>query len=485
MKRLFLLLTSLFVFPFFSSSQSYLSWSNEIIVAEDSLYGSTRPRIGLTNNGPVITWGGGSTVQVWSSRWNGAGFDAPLAISPIGIDPYVNYWTSAEMATSGDTVFVVYQAQPIFTGPVYLVRSTDGGITYTDTLRVDNVGTDEAFLPTVGIGSGGNPAVAFMKIDQGGGNPRWVVSNSLDGGATFNPDVSASAISGTEVCDCCPATVLPEGQRQTMLFRNNDNNIRDIWIGISNDGGASFPAGADIDPNNWYITACPATGPDGVISGDSIRSVWLSGGGGPSRIWANSTNLNTIQSAGAIMVADNVPGNLYQRNPRIAGGNDTIGIAWDNTYFGDKNCVLMYSTTGLQGLTTEFDTINDSIPGTQLNPDIAYADGVFHLVWTDEMNKRVMYRTASVFAVGIEELRNNTISGVLVKPNPFSEATTLEFNAPLANVEIYDLLQRRVRAYEQVTGGKVIIERGALLPGMYFFAIRSTSGIASGKLVVQ
>jgi hypothetical protein len=71
-----------------------------------------------------------------------------------------------------------------------------------------------------------------------------------------------------------------EGNTVVMPYRDNDNNIRDTWVGVSNDGGASFTSGMDVDQQDWLIMACPSSGPDAFIIGDNIYSTYMSGASG-------------------------------------------------------------------------------------------------------------------------------------------------------------------------------------------------------------
>ena len=74
---------------------------------------------------------------MYAARWNGTGFNTPLTLNPAGISPFVDTWSGAELASSGDTVFAVFSAEPAgVNGHVYTVRSVDGGLSFADTVRV-------------------------------------------------------------------------------------------------------------------------------------------------------------------------------------------------------------------------------------------------------------------------------------------------------------------------------------------------------------
>lgn len=76
--------------------------------------------------------------------------------------------------------------------------------------------------------------------------------------------------------------------------------------------------------------------------------------------------------------------------------------------------------------------------------------------------------------------------GVAVYPNPFDNYTRMEFPFEVqvgVTVRLVDVAGKVVRTYEQVRGRALIIERGALVPGLYFFEVQG-EGMAKGKLMI-
>lgn len=92
-------------------------------------------------------------------------------------------------------------------------------------------------MPTVIVDDMGNQIVGFMKFNTGFGDARWVITKSTDMGNSFATDVKVSGWSapGAPVCDCCPSLVGCEGNNVALVNRDNNNNIRDTWAGISNE----------------------------------------------------------------------------------------------------------------------------------------------------------------------------------------------------------------------------------------------------------
>ena len=65
-----------------------------------------------------------------------------------------------------------------------MLKSINGGNTFSDTVRVDNV-HNKAVLPNVNIKSDFNPLLSFTRVNSSWTQINQVVSNSIDGGQIF------------------------------------------------------------------------------------------------------------------------------------------------------------------------------------------------------------------------------------------------------------------------------------------------------------
>ena len=85
----------------------------------------------------------------------------------------------------------------------------------------------------------------------------------------------------------------------------------------------------------------------------------------------------------------------------------------------------------------------------------------------------------------VEEIEPLHIS---VSPNPFTNSTTLKFQNPnnkSHTLTLYNIQGRLIRSIPDITSGEVVIVRGELPSGLYFFELRSEGVIrGKGKLVV-
>ncbi|NDC29064.1 MAG: hypothetical protein EBZ94_06980, partial [Crocinitomicaceae bacterium] len=178
-----------FLFTFLSVvlwSQPIISWEEEIFVTQTNQFGNTRPRITLAaNDVPVVIFGKTSTGLLYTARLNGSSFDTPVTLLPGTVSSYLTTWTGPDIASKGDTVIAVFKAMSMDLGKVYALRSIDGGITFSDTIRVDNHDSGHAWMPSLDMDENGNPSIVYMAHDASMTNPRYNVVHSIDQGITY------------------------------------------------------------------------------------------------------------------------------------------------------------------------------------------------------------------------------------------------------------------------------------------------------------
>ncbi len=396
---LFLTISSFSLF-----AQSGVQFTTPIPVANGTTYGYTRPKITLdANNQPIILWGKSSTHQIFVSTYNGSSFNTPVQINPTGTHPYISSWYNADIKSTGDTIIAVFPTD-MPANRVFLVKSIDGGNTWGDTVRVDHIPAGGiAYFPSCDINEWGEIAVTYMRHEVGWQNPRYVATTSSDGGNSFPPDTSVSGFTGNDVCDCCPAHMLYENDRQIVLFRNNDINTREFYAGVSIDNGTSFN-GYNIDNQAWMLAICPSVAPSAFLNSDELTTVFMSGASGSNRIYVSSSDVMSATTTNVQMIDNTVPAGTLQNHPKIAGDDTIMAVVWYNTMPGEADIYFRYSNTGASGLIGDGINISNPTTGTQSNPDIAYANGVFHIVYQNSATQELYYLRAIMDEyIGIEE----------------------------------------------------------------------------------
>ncbi len=446
--------------------------------AEDE--GALRPRIVINGNGdPVVLWGDNSPMANHVSVGVGGTFSAPVEVS-AGFMPSVDDWMGSSIAGVGNTLWVVMKSAPEEGSPIYVRRSDDGGFTWGDTIRVEPYDGLVSRFPSIDVADPDAPVVQYMQFDSGFSGARQVVTHMM-GGSFMTPVQVSTPFAPGDVCDCCPNQVVADEQRVAALYRNAGGNIRVMWAATSNDGGSSFPVGTFIDTTGWVLAACPSSGPDGYIFGDSLRSVWMSGANNGGKVYVGSAALADLSLAQTIEVHGGQASNLQQNFPRIAGSGDTLGVVWQQAYMGQNEILFSWSTSGVNGLSAP-DTVNVDLAGVQKTPDITYADGVFHIIWSEANTGQVRYRKATLGTnVGVLPIMDvDGQSGLWPNPSP----AMMHVPQGYRNASVYGSDGRAVLSGVAVVDGTLDIS--SLPSGLYSIVLHARDrSRAFGRFVKQ
>jgi len=399
-------------------SQTVIHWEPEIFVTDGTTFGNTRPRITLAaNDVPVVIFGKTSTGLLYTARLNGSSFDTPVTLLPGTVSSYLTTWTGPDIASKGDTVIAVFKAMSMDLGNVYALRSIDGGITFSDTIRVDNHDSGHTWMPSLDMDENGNPSIVYMAHDASMTNPRYNVVHSIDQGITYQPEMEIALSIPDEACDCCPAEYVIDGAQHALLYRNNDVNIRDIYAVYSNDDGLTFPEYLNVSELDWFINSCPSTGPHGMFNNGKLITVSASRVSGAYRTYISETSTNpTLSFQSTTMMTPPVNVNGSQNYPRITGANDTIVLVWQEAETSNTEIYSAIITTGtISEILNSKALVNNSVQGAQTNPDIVYANGKVHCVFQDGNSGKVIYKRGSIGTLSVCTLNSNPLS---IYPNP-------------------------------------------------------------------
>lgn len=471
-RKLQLLSTGLFILTSDLCAQSGITWNATTDVSMMSMYGNNRPRVVLDRSGdPMILWGNPSNENAYFSKWNGSGFTTPIVVN-TGVPCFAASWAGPDIAAHGDTVYVVVKQTPEMTNFAYLFKSVNGGTSFGSPVQVDiNLADSISRFPTVTTDALGHPVVSYMKIDPAMDNARWVVTRSNDFGASFGGDVLASNWSGGDVCDCCPGQIICSGNTVAMMYRDNASNIRDMWCGISNDAGATFAGGFGLDNPDWMLMMCPSSGPDGVIIGDTLHSVLMSGYTGDYLVYYSKSSISGMANSTVTPVTGLLPSLNSQNYPRIATDGSAVGIVWKQNIGGQDQLPLLFTNNIYNGFPAQFDTIDLN---NITNTDIAIWDGNIHIVWEDAGSGTVKYRKGTFNSVlGIENANGHDM--VNVYPNPSTGTVNVQIaNNYSGNAEmnITDLLGKKISSNTVILNdGIVVADISRLNTGIYLLDI--------------
>ena len=410
-----------------------LTFDQHKTISENS-DGFGRPRVVLTtNDDPLIIWRKDSTPKALrASKWDGLGFSAPYNILQEGILP--SSWDGPEVAAKGDTVYVVFTSLATPQSAIMLIKSFDGGLSFSDTIRVSENNPVHKFrMGNIAINSAGNPVVSYMQYLLNWTDPKQMVNVSFSAGSTFLGATEASALAPGEPCDCCKSSLICDGSDVFLLFRNNESNMRNSYIAKSNDGGLSFSSTADMDDYIWTLTSCPATTPRGVLFGDSIIVVKRSGATGNNEVVCSSVSTQTLNHTYNNNI-DFING-VIQNYPEVSASGDTAVAVWQDNRGGTQDCYISVSTSGPASLEGSVSYTDTSGLGQKVDPGVVFKNGDIHLVYLNSSEHKIVYVKSSIKTLSnLEELDNSALNKT-IKTIDFLGRSNNKPNAPLIFID--------------------------------------------------
>lgn len=479
MKKIPLLL---FVILFRSNvvnAQTGISWNaaSDIVSAN----GNNHPRIAIDGSGnPLILWS--FNMAAMFTRWDGSAFATPVPLSPSNIDIAGGAWMGPDIVSHGDTVYVVFKQAPEAsdTCHIFCVHSYDGGVTFSSPVQVEAIADSISRFPVVTTDDIGNPVIGFMKFNAQFGETRWVVTKSTDFGFSFSEDIKASGwSSGTsEICDCCPGAIACSGSNVALVYRDNNSNIRDMWAGISTDGGNSFSYGMPIDQHNWSVFVCPSTGGDATIIGDTIYSVFMNGSGGTNLCYMNASSISEMAGSQGIELTDAIPGLTLQSYPRMASNGTAMAVVWKQLVNGGDQCLVRFTNNIANGLPMVYDTV---ALNHIVNSDVAIFNGNIYVIWQDNNTGTIKLRSGSYNSTTSmqEEIFSNQFS---VYPNPATSDLQVINDQTIDEISITNVIGQRV-FYARPGMKKVSVQIETA--GVYFISVSGNRQTRTRMLTVS
>lgn len=459
-------------------AQSGITWGMGMNIAANS-FDNMHPRMALNSAGqPMVVWGKMSDKSVQFTRWTGAAFTAPIKLNPAWMTVTSAGFMGPDIASKGDTVYVVVKREPELadSNRIFVFTSFNAGVSFNAPVEIAMIADSLSRFPTITTDATGNPIVAYMKFNSALMKSRWVVTKSNNYGATFSTDVKASGYSGpnAEVCDCCPGAIISAGNKTVMLYRDNLTNIRDIWTGVSTNNSVSFPTGFAVDNNNWMVMACPSSGPDGVIIGDTLYSTFMSTGTGTTLNYLSKSSLNTGAVNTVSQLSGAIPGLSSQNFPRIANDGNAMAIVWTQNVNGAAQLPILFNKDITSGLAAKYDTVDLA---DVTNADVAMKNGNIFVVWQDDNAGTVKYRKGT-YAVTPAGLSENNSPLFAIYPNPSGDfwQVKLSGSQEITSYVLTDINGKIV--FTEVTNNKnspIRIPNTNLSPGQYLLTIHSNN----------
>lgn len=222
--------------------------------------------------GVFLVAGRSSDILLWRSDDSGATFGEPVTVG--GFDKLaLGMRRGPRVAVTPDRVLVAAIGGEKQHSELMLWASEDGGASFDDGRRLNSVAESAREGLFEMDAAGEHVAVVWLDL-RNDGKTEIYGAFSKDGGASFGPDRMLYASPSGSVCECCcPAVDVAEDGQVAVMFRNNLDGNRDMYVMTSPDGGASFGPAVKQGTQSWKLDACPMDGGDVGIDGE-VTAVW-------------------------------------------------------------------------------------------------------------------------------------------------------------------------------------------------------------------
>ena len=280
-----------------------------------------QPQVATSGKLVAVTFGSEQGIYFESSHDSGLAFGEPVKVASPSAMSLGNH-RGPRVAISGGTIVISAIAGKEgkgADGDLLSWRSTDEGRSWKPGAAITDVpGAAREGLHTMAASPDGTLFAAWLDLRNltpgKPGTELWG-SYSKDGGLTWSKNFAVYRSPSGSICQCChPTALFTRSGTLAVMWRNELDGNRDLYLIESRDGGKTFGAATKLGTETWKLNACPmdgggiAQGPDGALI-----SVWRRG---KSIITAPQNGRETLVHEG--------------KNPAIASGRAGIYTAWSS-----------------------------------------------------------------------------------------------------------------------------------------------------------
>lgn len=464
MKKLVLLTVAIFA-AIFSQAQ----WEPDVRLTNDP--GSSRTS---WNNGWNIATTGETVHVVWHDDREGHfilyykrstdggitwGTDTRLTYSPsVSQEPHI--------AVSGDSVFVVWHYNHNTNLEIYFKRSIDGGLTWGEDIRLTNRASTSKYA-SIAV-SGSVVHVAWIDYLVFGMSGDVYYKQSIDGGDTWGEDTQLTNTPGYT----WHPTMAVSGSVLHLVYYDYQDNWWEIHYLRSTDKGLTWEPDVRLtnEPKGSYHPSICSAGLD-------VHVAWYDSRDGETEIYYKRSTDGGITWKEDVRLT-NAPGSSL--HPSIAADGSNVHIVWHDNRDGN-GYEIYYKHSEDAGLS--WNVVDTSLTQSyeySEHPSIALAGSIVHVVWVDVRNgnDEIYYKRNPIgnLIVGTEEiLADNSMQSISIYPNPASSNIHIHLNDPSilkSILSIWNILGEPV-VCKQIQTGNSRVDISTLQNGIYFVEIKT------------
>jgi hypothetical protein len=267
----------------------------------------------------------------------------------------------------------------LFASDLRLSRSLDGGRTWDTHLRINEDRPISHSFEGLAVAPDGTVLVG------------WIDSRTDNRAATYLARVvergtrlaETQRLDTAETCVCCRVDVSAgPGETVAVLWRKVfPDNVRDMVVAVSRDGGRRFSAPALVHADHWKITACPHRG--GALASDGrgrFYAVWYTEGteGRPDLLFASSGDGRTFSAPRRLHTA---PSSIPDHGRLAVDAAGRGVVVWEEATAVRRRVVMRTVLEGGRTL-TPVRPLSQAIKA--FAPDVIATPRGFMIVWHEE-----------------------------------------------------------------------------------------------------
>jgi len=254
------------------------------LLPETSRLDPREPSVAVGDDGRVvITFADGTTIHACVSDDGGASFGEPVEVAEEQALSLGNGRRPRAAVSAEHGLVVTANSGKRLRGrdgDLHAWTSRDGR-RWSRRVRVNDV--DDASLEGLhGMAAGPDGRIVATWLDQREGRRAHQVmaAVSRDGGRTWEDDLLVYASPEGAVCFCCPPAVAIDREgRAHVIFRNDLDGNRDMYVATSDEDVSAFGPARRVVGESWALRRCPMQGGALAVGADGeIEAVWFQKG---------------------------------------------------------------------------------------------------------------------------------------------------------------------------------------------------------------
>ncbi len=484
-------LISIFILAVTFCAEAAAQWQPEVRLTNE-------PAVSYTsnNNAHCVASSGDSVYVVWRDLRNGNqeiyfkrstnrgsswGADTRLTNNTANsIDPSVSI--------SGSVVHVVWIDRRDANDEVYYQSSTDGGTSWGSSTRLTSNPAISVFASVAVSGS----TVHVVWQDDRNGNYEIYYKRSTDGGISWGTDTRLTDNTALSASACVSVSGLDVHVTWTDERAGSTNP--EIYYKRSADGGATGGADTRLTNNSAFSTSASS-----AVSGSVVHVVWSDLRDGTNEIYYKRSSNGGSGWGGDTRLTFN-GGSSYSASLSVSGA--AVHMTWIDDRDGNFEVYYNASTDG--GISWGQDlrlTTNSALSNFS---SVSASGSAVHVVWRDERdgNPEIYYnRNPTGNSTGIEKTDSEMPQEFSLEqnyPNPFNPSTRIRFSVPsgsgrggeseIVSLKVFDVLGREVTTLvnENLSAGsyETTFDATSLASGVYIYRLTSGNRSLSRKLLI-